>query len=338
MPVPIFLYIPCMSAPPVEQPRRFYATVGAAAVILLFLASLFLIFLTNRFSPTATAERPPSVAPAGGSVAYLSDFAISYRATGVDRGRPPVILLLGGPGESGIGYHDRFRFLDSSRRVISYDPRGSGRSEVKASLSHYTLGALAGELESMREHVAKAESVVVIGRGFGAALAVRYARDYPGRVDRLILLSPMPPDGIRYESITDLLGETARAVMTAGIPPADPAAADRWQDRYTLATDHVLRAEPMLAARLDLPRASYGTARSLHTSLVSSRKWTPRDLTPLPTATLALAGKDETVPGILQALFPEMTTVRADAQPDWLLSAQHHAMAEAILQFLEGAV
>jgi pimeloyl-ACP methyl ester carboxylesterase len=256
----------------------------------------------------------------------------------MDRGTPPVVLLLGGAGESGIGYHDMFRFLDSSRQVISYDPRGSGLSQVKSSLSHYTVSALVAELEAVREHIAKAESVVVVGRGFGAAVAVRYAREYPGRVDRLILLSPMPPDGIRYDSIVDLLGETAGAIAAAGIPPVDPGSADQWQDRYTLASDRVLRTGPALTARLELPRASYGTARALLTSLVSSRQWTAGGITPLPIAVLTLARSDEEVPDILAALFPAMTIVRTSTSRDWLLVELHRPMAATVLRFLNEGV
>jgi pimeloyl-ACP methyl ester carboxylesterase len=327
-----------MSDQPVERPRRLFATISAAAVLVLFFASLFLIFLTNRFSPTAAAERPPSIPASGGSIAYLGDFAICYRATGTDRGNPPAVLLLGGAGESGIGYHDCFRFLDSSRQVISYDPRGSGLSQVKASLSHYTVSALVAELEALREHVAKAESVVVIARGFGAAVAVHYAREYPGRVDRLILLSPMPPDGTRYDSILDLLGETVGALTVAGIPPADPVAADQWQDRYTLATDHAQGTDRAVAARLASPHASYGAARSLLTSLASSRRWTARDMMPLPVATLAVLGRDENLPEILPVLLTHMTIVRMTATPQALMLRCDPAMADTVLQFLNEGV
>jgi pimeloyl-ACP methyl ester carboxylesterase len=319
---------------PLERARRVFTAIGTAAVILLFLASLFLIVLTNRFSPTVAAERPPSTAPGGGSIAYLGDFAISYRTTGTNRGRPPVILLLGNPGASGIGYHDGFRFLDSSRQLISYDPRGSGLSQVKPSLSYYTMSALATELEAVREHIAKAESVVVIGHGFGAALAVRYAREYPGRVDRLILLSPMPPDGIRYASVLALLGETAGAVAAAGIPPSDPEAADRWQNRYTLSTDRTLEADPAMAARLGLPRASFGSARSLLTSLSSSRQWTAGDVTPLPITTLTITGPADAVPDILSVLFPGMRTVHLAVIPHPLTLPHNPTIADTILQFL----
>ena len=327
-----------MSDQPVERPRRLFPTISTAAVLGLFFASLFLIFLTNRFSPTAAAERSPSIPTSGGSIAYLGDFAICYRTTGADHGNPPVVLLLGGPGESGLGYHDCFRFLDSSRQVISYDPRGSGLSQVKPGLSHYTVNALVAELEAVREHIAEAESVIVIARGFGAAVAVRYALEYPGRVDRFILLSPMPPDGTRYDSIFDLLRETVGALTAAGIPPADPVAADRWQDRYSLATDHALGANQVPAARLASPHASYGAARSLLISLASSRRWTARDVMPLPVSTLALLGPDEDLPEILPVLLPHVHVVRMPAIPQALILRCDPAMVETVLHFLTKGV
>lgn len=319
-----------------ERPRHLFTTIGAAAVIVLFLASLFLIFLTNRFSPTVAAGRPPSMAASGGSIAYLGDFALSYRTTGADHGKPPVILLLGGPGESGIGFHDGFRFLETSRQVVSYDPRGSGLSQVRPSLSHYTVSALVTELEAVREQIVKAESVAVVGCGFGAAIAVRYACEYPGRVDRLVLLSPMPPDGVRYDSILDLLGESAEAIEAAGIPPSDPASADGWQDRFTLATDLTLEAHSVLARRPWIPHASFGTARALLTSLVSSPQWTDRDVAPLPTATLLLIGPEDDVPGILPHLLPGMKTVRTTAHPHPLEFWRDPMMADTLLRFLDG--
>lgn len=327
-----------MSDQPVERPRRLVTTISTAVVLGLFFASLFLIFLTNRFSPTVAAERPPSIPASGGSIAYLGDFAICYRTTGTDRGNPPVILLLWGAGESGIGYHGCFGSLDSSRQVISYDPRGSGLSEVKPTLSHYTVSALVAELDAVREHVAKADSVIVIARGFGAAVAVRYAREYPGRVDRLILLSPMPPDGTRYDSIVDLLGETVGALTAAGIPPANPVAADRWQDRYSLAAEHALGANQAPAARSASPHASYGAARSLLTSLASSRRWTAGDVIPLPVSTLALLGPDENLPEILPVLLTRMHVVRMPAIPQALLLRCDPAMADTVLHFLTKGV
>lgn len=327
-----------MSDHPVERPPRLFATISTVTVLVLFCATILLIFLTNRFSPTAAAERQPSIPVSGGSIAYLGDFAVCYRTSGTDRANPPVVLLLGGAGESGIGYHDCFRFLDTSRQVISYDPRGSGHSQVKPNLSHYTVSALVAELEAVREHVAKADSVVIIARGFGAAVAVRYAREYPGRVNLLILLSPMPPDGTRYDSILDLLGETIGAITAAGIPPADPVAADRWQDRFVLAPGGLPGADQGLAAFLPPPRASYGTARSLLASLASSRRWTARDTSPLPVAALVMLGPGEKLPEILPVLLPHMKALQMAAIPQALLLRSDPAMADTILHVLTRGV
>jgi pimeloyl-ACP methyl ester carboxylesterase len=319
-----------------ERPRRLLPAIGAAAVVALFLASLFLIFLTNRFNPTAAAERVPAPGPQGMSIVYLGDFAIAAKISGADRSRPPVILLLGGAGESGLGYLDRLGFLEATRQVLAYDPRGSGLSQVRPNLSLYTMSALTAELDAVVEHVAAAESVDVVAHGFGAALAVRYAREYPGRVARLVLLSPMPPDGVRYDSILDLLRETAGAVGTAGIPPSNPASADRWQDRLLLASEPAFARDTALARRLGVPRASFGTARALVTSLASSRQWREADVTPLPTHALVILGPRDRIPGILPRLFPDLRIVRAPDDPHPLILPRQTAIGDTILRFLDG--
>ena len=167
----------------------------------------------------------------------------------------------------GHGVHDASGSSTRSRQVISYDPRGSGLSQVKASLAHYTVSALVAELEAVREHVAKAESVVVIARGFGAAVAVRYAREYPGRVDRFILLSPMPPDGTRYDSILDLLGETAGALTAAGI--RRPTRLRRTDGRTDTRWQLIMRRAPISRWRHASHRPTHRTGRRVH----CSRRW-----------------------------------------------------------------
>jgi hypothetical protein len=147
----------------------------------------------------------------------------------------------------------------------------------------------------------------------------------------------MPPDGIRYGSVLDLLEENFRTLATAGIPPADPQAADVWQDRYTLATDRILGGEPVPASRRDLPRASFGTARALLISLASSRAWHAQELTPLPAPVLTLASAHDTISDVLPALFPGMATTRTERDTDWLLPVQNRVLAEAVLHFLSAS-
>lgn len=99
------------------------------------------------------------------------------------RGRPAV-LCHGGPG-----HFDNLApvadMIDDLLTIHRYDQRGCGRSD---DARPYTLGALVGDLESLRKHFGY-ERWIVGGHSFGASLALGYATRYPERVEALILLS-----------------------------------------------------------------------------------------------------------------------------------------------------
>jgi proline iminopeptidase len=103
---------------------------------------------------------------------------------------PPTVVLHGGPG----AHHDYllpgFDLLAAGRELIYYDQRGGGRSVVPREVP-----------VGWREHVADLdalralwglERLVIAGYSWGALLAMLYATEHPGRVERLALVSPAP--------------------------------------------------------------------------------------------------------------------------------------------------
>ncbi|MBI4510091.1 MAG: alpha/beta fold hydrolase [Deltaproteobacteria bacterium] len=104
---------------------------------------------------------------------------------------PPLVLLHGGPA----AHHDyllpAFATLAGKRRLILYDQRGGGRSRTSPSvdLSYprhvQDLGTVMDALGMTRADVA--------GYSFGGLWAMLFAARYPGRVDRLLLVSSIPP-------------------------------------------------------------------------------------------------------------------------------------------------
>lgn len=78
-----------------------------------------------------------------------------------------------------------------ARRVVFYDPRHRGRSD-RGSLDSVSLDRQLRDLDLLRAHVG-ADSVALIGwSGLGMEMAA-YAIRYPGRVTRLVQVSPVPP-------------------------------------------------------------------------------------------------------------------------------------------------
>ena len=106
---------------------------------------------------------------------------IYYRVAGSDG---DVVMV-----PNAVYFGDTLDSLAKNRRVVTYDPRGRGRSEAapldKISLDHMFL-----DFEAVRKDIG-AETVSVIGwSGYGMEMFV-YALQNPGRVTRLVQLAPV---------------------------------------------------------------------------------------------------------------------------------------------------
>ena len=121
-----------------------------------------------------------------------------------------IVFLHGGPGLGiGDGGYD-MEPLARGRSLIMYDQRGSGRSEVISDPNLLTVEHQIADLEAVRQHF-KLQRMTVVGLSWGTGLAVLYAAAYPERIERLLLVSPMPPAKIpfwqeRTDRINALLG------------------------------------------------------------------------------------------------------------------------------------
>ena len=73
-----------------------------------------------------------------------------------------------------------------------YDQRGSGRSEIVKDRARLTATHHVRDLESVRVNLGL-PPFALIGESWGAGLAVLYAAAHPDRVERLLLIGPIPP-------------------------------------------------------------------------------------------------------------------------------------------------
>jgi proline iminopeptidase len=159
------------------------------------------------------------------SVTVGDDITLSVRSAGTG---PPVIALHGGPGFRDYLPPD-LEPLTASFRLITYDQRGGGHSTVVTDPTLLTAAVFVADLDRLRESLGMAR-VTLVGHSWGAGLAALYAIAHPDRIERLLLVDPMPP---RAEPHMKAFSQTLQSRFTDG----DRAAMAEASARRQKATD-----------------------------------------------------------------------------------------------------
>ena len=146
--------------------------------------------------------------------------------------------------------------LAKGRRIVTYDPRGRGRSSAVPP-AKVSLDALLVDLDTVRRAVGAERAAIIGWSGAGMETFV-YAMRNPGRVTRLVQLAPVAPrfvpygaqmmadrrsrtdaaaaaayeDRVRSGAFAGKPAERCRASAAVSVPPllADPAGAARVPD------------------------------------------------------------------------------------------------------------
>jgi proline iminopeptidase len=193
-----------------------------AVFIAIALYAAIAFFIYNRVPP----QDRPCVDCA--SPAHINGYDLYYHKVGTDKGLPPVILIHGGPGHSSLSFKHGFDFLAEQTRVIYYDQRGSGNSQIKPNPEDYTIEQLVEELEALRRDVVKADKVILVGHSFGSALVQRYAIKYSQHVEKMVIAGGIRiNNGMSNRFIWKWFGGLLYSTAL-GFPPADAKAADDW--------------------------------------------------------------------------------------------------------------
>jgi pimeloyl-ACP methyl ester carboxylesterase/ketosteroid isomerase-like protein len=87
--------------------------------------------------------------------------------------------------------YDDFKQLADIASVITYDPRGRGRSSPLESLDSVTIQQDVRDLETVRAHF-KADQFVPIGFSYLGLMVAMYTIDHPEHVTRLVQIGPVP--------------------------------------------------------------------------------------------------------------------------------------------------
>lgn len=127
-----------------------------------------------------------------------------YRYCVADRGHGPALVLLHGLGGSIYDWRHLIGPLSEGHRVIAIDLLGAGESEIPEN-EDYSIVAQARRVKGLLD-VLGAERASLVGNSYGGGIALRFAQDWPERVDRLVLINSICyPDRIpKYVSLAKM--------------------------------------------------------------------------------------------------------------------------------------
>jgi proline iminopeptidase len=141
------------------------------------LTLIVVIFFTFWISTVSAQER--GFAPSDG---------VDIHYTIIGEGKP-LLLINGGPGYSSHHFEAIGKQISDStqRRIILFDQRGTGKSELETiDSTTVNMELMVKDIEVIRNHLG-IDNWDVMGHSFGGILAMFYAAEYPTRISKLIL-------------------------------------------------------------------------------------------------------------------------------------------------------
>ena len=120
------------------------------------------------------------------NTAIINGVSIAYR----DQGTGPAILFIHGHPFNQSMWDPQLAALTWKYRVITYDIRGYGASEVPTAEAS-TLETMAADINALLNHL-NIPKAVIAGLSMGGQIAMAFAEQYPHRLSGLILAATFP--------------------------------------------------------------------------------------------------------------------------------------------------
>lgn len=113
-----------------------------------------------------------------------------YRIAGdLDSGKPPVVMLHGGPGAAHDYLEEYEELTKTGRAVVFYDQLGCGRSDhlPDAPKDFWTVDLFKTELIALLDGLELSESYHLLGQSWGGMLAMEHALDQPSGLRSIVV-------------------------------------------------------------------------------------------------------------------------------------------------------
>ena len=214
--------------------------------------------------------RPAPISPVPHVTARGLSFHVLELAAERRGPAPPVALLHGLlVGNLASWYFTAAPALAEQRRLWLYDLRGHGRSDRPP--RGYDLASMAADLEALADQGFRDASagpppapsrLSLVGHSYGGLVALRFALDHPGRVERLAMIEPpLPPSRFaELVAFAHLPPEERLAALPETLRSLVPAGGKRAR-KLTATLDALVNETSLLAdvgAEPDIPDAELG--------------------------------------------------------------------------------
>lgn len=211
-------------------------------------------------------------------------------------GRGPAVVLVHGLGGFAASWRLTTEALAGRATILAPDLPGFGRSAKPR--TRYGLDFFAAALGGFLEGLG-VRRVTLVGHSLGAAVALAYALAYPGRVDRIALLSGLVP-GFAYElppvyRILAVVG-VGEALALCGCPAIYRAALARCFHRPRREdVEFLVRCDYVARTGWDARAAYLGTVRAIRADFEERGELFRRALRTLDVPILLIHGREDRV-------------------------------------------
>lgn len=120
-----------------------------------------------------------------GASRYVAARSLRFLVADVGAG-PPVLLLHGFPDTLDLWREVAPRLVAAGHRVIAFDQRGCGDSDMPAALSAYAIAEIVDDAIALLDALGITTPVDVMGHDWGAVIAWGMALRHPARVRKLV--------------------------------------------------------------------------------------------------------------------------------------------------------
>lgn len=306
--------------------------IGIAVLIVAILLGPFLV----PVPPPADTVPVRQLADTESRFIDLNGFDLHYKEWGQGE---RTLVLLHGFGASVFCWQDISQSLAAIARVIAYDRPGFGLTQRPLSWQGTNPYSMKGQVEllsSLLEQLG-VEQAVLIGHSEGAAVALQFALEHPGRVEGLILAAPALSGGIsRWRKFFSNLPQVrhlgpllVRRIADRGREQVREA----WYNHSTL-TEQVMEGYTLPLQAEDWDRGLWEYFRA------SSQFSLEDDLAKLELPTMIISGEDDkimplalsvqatcAVPGAVIAIIPQCGHLPQQEYPDLFVRAVEDFLA-----------